>query len=220
MSLGSPRKRESSSPVRAALLESAIKLIDSTSPDLITIDMLLENSEVSRGSLYYHFSDLGDLLEQALIARFALSVDESIDALRNALATANSTDEFKAALQRLTRVTQTRARAARRMERITVFAGLASSESLRTMLGAEQHRLTDTQATLIRAAQQRGWVRPEIDAQAIAVLIQAYSLGRVVDDADPEPVDEASWIALIDHILDLLVFDPAGHEEHEHLPPG
>jgi AcrR family transcriptional regulator len=214
-----PRRTQSSNPTRTALLASAIALLDSTPPDLITIEMILEASEVSRGSLYYHFTDVGDLLEQALIARFTRSVDESVLALQHALDTANSADEFRASLQTLTRATQARARAARRMERITVFAGSASSEDLRTMLGAEQHRLTYAQTNIIRAAQERGWVRPQLDAHAIAVLIQAYSLGRVVDDADPEPVDEASWIAVIDHLTDAVLLRPADHEEYAH-PPG
>jgi AcrR family transcriptional regulator len=201
----SRRRKPTSNPTRDALLASAVELIEANSLEEVTIDMVLENSEVSRGSLYYHFTDFADLLEQALITEFSRSIDESILSLQTAIATSNSPDEFRAAMKRLTRATQTRDRADRRMERIVVFATSNSSEQFRAQLSAEQRRLTDAQTNLVRAAQDREWVRPELDAQAIAVLIQAYSLGRVVDDLDPEPVDEAAWIALIDHLTAAIL---------------
>ena len=44
-------------------------------------------------------------------------------------------------------------------------------------------------------AQQKGWLRDDISAQALSVLFQILVFGRALDDVSAEPIDEATWEA-------------------------
>lgn len=72
-------------PTKVALLATAISLLDEQSPESITVGDVLTESGISSGSLYHHFGDLDNLIESAMVVRFARGVDWSIDVLRNAL---------------------------------------------------------------------------------------------------------------------------------------
>lgn len=203
------RRPRSEQPTRDSLVAAVVDLLETTPVGQISIEAVLEVSKVSRSSLYYHFTDLPDLLEEALVARFARSVDESIAAMQMTLQTAGSSEEVAAALRALTRVTQSRARAGRRIERIATLAECAHSPQLRERLAAEQRRMNEATTRIIRSAQERGWVRSDLEPQAVAVLIQAYTIGRIVDDIDPEPVDEEAWFTVIDEVVATVLTPPA-----------
>jgi hypothetical protein len=46
---------------------------------------------------------------------------------------------------------------------------------------------------LVEFAQQREWLRDDIPADALAVLLQILVFGRSLDDISAEPVDEKVW---------------------------
>jgi AcrR family transcriptional regulator len=188
-------------PTRELLLATTVELLDAFAPEEITSEQVLAESGVSRGSLYHHFEDFGALVAAAQVARFADFVDESIATLTGALTTATDLDAFLEGVQRVTEATQAPERAVQRMERIGAIAAAGSDERMRRMLGAEQARLTDALTDLIREAQERGLYRRDFDARACAVLIQAYTLGRIVDDIVEESVDPAAWNELIMQVI-------------------
>lgn len=179
------RKAQANHPTKSALLEAAATLLESNQPEALTVDMVCKESGVVLGSLYYHFKDLPSLVDQALVYRFAKYVDRSIDWLNEALDGSQSKDEFFLGLRRVTRGTQAREMHAARAERAGAINRAYSHSDFRLLLGAEQQRLTDELAEIVKAAQGKGWVNPQIDAKSSAVLIQSYTLGRSVDDITP-----------------------------------
>lgn len=187
-------------PTRERLIQTMVELLDEERPERITADMVLANSGVSKGSLYHHFEDFEELLEAALVQRFSASVDASIDTITAVLLSASNRDEFFSRLNAVTTETQDPTRSERRFERARA-AGLAgSNERFRKVLGAEQQRLTDALTDIFREAQNREWIAAEVDPHALGVFIQAYTLGRVIDDISPNKVDPHAWVALINRI--------------------
>ena len=67
------------------------------------------------------------------------------------------------------------------------------------------HGLNAGFAEAIARAQAKGLIDPGHDPRALAVFIQAYTMGRVLGDLDTEPLDPAAWNALIGDVLDALV---------------
>ena len=63
------------------MLETAVSLIDEFGPIGFTVDALLDRSGISKGSLYHHFVDFSDVIEQAQVIRFSRYIDEDIKAL-------------------------------------------------------------------------------------------------------------------------------------------
>ncbi|MEG2386807.1 MAG: TetR/AcrR family transcriptional regulator [Aurantimicrobium sp.] len=198
---------KSSHPTRDRLIETMAELLDGSDPEHITADQVLTASGVSKGSLYHHFEDFEDLLEAALISRFGVNVDATIDALAQILATVNSREELLEALRELNIYNQDQARSSFRLERARAASLTYSSPRFHEALGAEQKRLTDAFTDLFIEAQNKGWMSENVDARAAAVFVQAYTVGRVVDDIAPEKVDPKAWIDLVMHVVDKAILN-------------
>jgi AcrR family transcriptional regulator len=196
-------------PTKTLLLDTALRLLENTAVEDLTIDMVLEASGVSRGPLYHHYEDFPDLVEHALVAIFAKHVDESIIAFERAVDDAATKKDLAEKVHQLTQATQQPERAARRMQRVVVFANSQNSPRLRAMLGEEQQRLTSAVADVIARAQARGWINPTHHPRALAAFVQAYTLGRVVDDIDPTPVPPQEWIRLVDSFIESVFIAPS-----------
>lgn len=195
-------RRGAAHPTHARLVDQVLAFMEEMPVEAVSIDMVLAASGVSKGSLYHHFADFQDLIETALSRRFAASVDANIAALRKLFEGVHTRQDFHRAADAFNALTQSPDFAARRAERITIIARCAGNPRLRQLIAGEQARLTTEYEQLVREAQARGWVFPDLDAKAIAVFIQAYTLGRIVDDISAEQVDNMVWRNLLMQVIE------------------
>ena len=68
---------------------------------------------------------------------------------------------------------------------------------MKNALAPTQARLTGAIADLVREMQAKVFVSEDLDPAAVAVFIQAYSLGLIVNDVSNEPIDLEEWHAMI-----------------------
>ena len=193
--------RKTPHPTRERLIDTMTSLLDEKAPEAIIVDEVLSVSGISKGSLYHHFEDFSDLLEMAYLRRFAAFVDASSASIAEVIATSTSRDEMLTRLREITRRTQSPELAGLRLERIRAIGLAGGNERFRLRLAVEQQRLTDALADLVRESQAKGWFRSDFPPHVIAVFVQAYTLGRVLDEIAEEPVDNEQWVAFIDHVL-------------------
>ena len=189
-------------PTRERLLLTTVELMDSENPEKVGVEMVLEKSGISKGSLYHHFEDFPALIEAALVYRFHHVVDTSIALIANTVASATSREEFFADMQKITAITHSREMTAIRFERARALGHAGTSDRFKEALGIEQQRLTYAFADLVREAQNQGWITPDIDPMATAVFIQAYTIGKIIDEVTPEPADEQEWLKLINRMIE------------------
>lgn len=169
-------------PTKEKLIETMAELMNERALHEIQVDDVLRESNISKGSLYHHFENFEDLTEAALIARFSNSVDLSIELVAGAVNEAKTAEEFLERIIYVTTVTQGRERAQFRLERARVIGLSINSPKLAELLQTEQDRLTEAMTDVVREGQIKGWVSDKFDAKTIAVFMQAYTLGRVIDD--------------------------------------
>lgn len=167
------------------------------SPADITTDMILKASGVSRGSLYHHFEDLSDLLETALVRSFSAVVDENISVLSDLMGKANNASDYYQVVIDFNDFAQATERRDFRLNRVRLLGLAVSNPRMAEKLAVEQSRLTNAFAELFKIAQARGWIRADLDAHAISVFIQAFTIGRVVDDISQQSMDSEAWKSLI-----------------------
>ena len=189
-------------PTKERLIQTTVTLMEGDHPDKVHVDEVLATSGISKGSLYHHFEDFGDLIEAALIVRFSANVDRNIVAITDMITSVTNREEFYAGLARITVMTQGPALAPIRFERSRALGIAGNSDRFRAKLGAEQQRVTDALTDLFREAQSQGWMNTEFDPHAAAVFIQAYTLGKVVDDVTPKPMDPDAWVALVSRVVE------------------
>ena len=195
-------------PTSATLLQTTIDLLGDVAPTDITLGVVLGRSGISKGSMYHHYRDFDDLMDRALVTRFSALVDRSIDEVERAISGSTDAEECYAALVELVRVTERRSAADLRARRIWTLAQAGVRESMRRELGAEQQRLTDAVTESFLVAQGLGWFSGQLDARALAVLVQACTVGRVVDDIVERPADPGAWEQLLATVLRLVVMAP------------
>jgi len=193
-------------PTKKVLLETVITLLDSKKPEEILSDEVLQISGISKGSMYYHYKDWYEIIEDAICERFGRYVDRSVELCEYAISTAKSRDELVAILKNVTRETQKPEQAEVRYARVRAIAMASQSERMKLKLGKVQEHLTEALEDLFREAKERGWADENVDSRSAAVLVQAYTFGHVVDDFTPEHVDIEAWYRLVDAVVEKVFF--------------
>jgi AcrR family transcriptional regulator len=191
-------------PTKALLISTTVGLLDTKLPDEIAVDEILEKSGISKGSLYHHFEDLGELLEVAQVERYAAWVDRSVSAIVAMLAKVKSREDLVQGLKMITRFTQDPAYSKTRFQRARAIAAAEHNPRFRARLAEEQTRLTEALIDLIEEARNKGLYAKDFDAHAGAVLVQAYTLGMIVDDFADKKMDPEEWYKLIDMVVEKV----------------
>jgi AcrR family transcriptional regulator len=188
-------------PTKSRLIETTAELLDTKFPQDIAVDEILDKSGISKGSLYHHFEDLGELLEAAQIARYAVWVDRSIGFMTPLLSEAKTPADMIESLRKATVFTQSKEYMATRFQRARTLANSETSPRFQKALGVEQDRLTTALEDLVAEAKNKGLFRKDLDTRVIAIFIQSYTLGKIIDDIAPTPVSQEKWDEFIVNML-------------------
>ena len=117
------------------------------------------------------------------------------------MSAAKTRDDIISGLRTLTTYTQSQEYRATRFARARALANSELSESFKKQLGAEQDRLTTALEDLVAEAKNKGLFRSDINARVVAVFIQSYTLGKIVDDIVPNPMKQEKWDEFIVNML-------------------
>jgi AcrR family transcriptional regulator len=185
---------------RQNLIQATSELMDLHAIEDISASMILERAGASKSSMYHFFEDFSDLLEQTFLVRFDEEVRVSIVVIEKIIARSTTKEEFFASLDRLTASTQDRALASLRFSRARELARSERNEKFQKSLGKLQQQLTDSLTNAFQTAQDKGFLNKDFEARTGAVFIQAYTLGRIVDDITETHMNDADWQKLIGRI--------------------
>ncbi len=200
-------------PTKDELIKTVVALLDHLTLDEITSEKVLEISGISRGSLYHHFQDFAELLELAQVRRFSKYVDKSIEVLNELFNSINSRDELLLRLGEFSQTFHAAELADSRIERLTAISKVKHNPRMATALGDEQERLTETIADLFRDLQLRNLGNPNLAPRTAAVLFQAYTLGRAVDDFTASRVNQENWLYAVSLIVEHVFYPLKGSAE-------
>ena len=199
-------------PTKRLLVETVAKLLDSKLKNEISTDEVLELSGVSKGSMYHHFKDIQELIETTQVYRYSKWIDSSIDFLTKYVATARTQKELRKSLRILTEQTQSDARKGARAERAQALSACLQNPRMEEKMGRETQRLTDAIADITNEVKNKGLFREDVNSKALATFIQAYTLGKIVNDYNPTGVNEEEWVEFIMKIVDQTFMAPSKKE--------
>ena len=188
-------------PTKRLLLETAVDLLGKKKRHEISSDEILEISGVSKGSMYHHYHDLQELIETAQVARYSMWIDMSIEQISAAIRAVKTPDDLYNMLKAVTETTQSMERKGARAERAGTLSDAFNNPAMALGMGAETKRLTEALADLTEEAKNKGTFREDVDTKAFAVFIQAYTLGKIVDDFTDEPLGNERWNTFIMNML-------------------
>lgn len=206
-SAGSGRRDGRTRTTRELVIDVVLELLEYGGEAAVRIDDVRDRSGVSIGSLYHHFGDRDGLIVAGQLRRFARYAEAEIAALSTIVERAADVAEFRRAVRQLTLHTATELRVAERWGRIGVLGSTVGRPALLHEIRIVQTRLTDEFQATVAQGQARGFFRPDLDARAIALFIEAYSVGLALNDVDERPVSERAWEQVVWSVLDGLIVD-------------
>jgi AcrR family transcriptional regulator len=184
-------------PARERILRAAVDIIAAEGEAALRLADVAAAAGVALSLTTHYFRTRDHLVAEALAERFAGLVRDDLRRIAR-LVREGDGGAFREGLTRLTADVLDRRRATQRLARIAAVGGAHGRPDLAQRLGEETAALLDELAVVIRAAQESGLVRADLDPRALATFLQAYSLGMVVADLDARPSDRADVQAVID----------------------
>ena len=188
-------------PTRVALLDVTKQLIAEHGIDGFTVEMVLSESGISRGSLYHHFEDFPDLVESALIELNRSYVDGSIEIMTRALGAVTTKEDFMAGVRKVTEFQHSPERLKVRVDRVRMIALCFDSSTFRDKFGEAQADFVAALTDIVRDAQDKGWARNDFDPKALATFMSAYNIGFALNDVSSDPVTAETWNALVRDVI-------------------
>ena len=186
---------------RQRLIDATSELMDEVSLEEISAALVLERTGASKSSMYHFFEDFSELLEETFLVRFAASVEASGRAIKDIIKASTTQEGFFNAIEAVTKSSQARENSAIRFQRARMLARSERNDRFHKSLGEIQENLTDFLAEAFEMAQQKGFVHHDFEPRTGAVFIQAYTLGRVVDDITQVHMNDEDWERLIGTVL-------------------
>jgi AcrR family transcriptional regulator len=172
---------------RERIVAATIAAINRGGEPAVRLVEVARNAGVTQGMISYYFDSREGLIVEAQLRRFLGSVNEDTSQLEG----------FRAATQAVV----DRYRAATREVRLNVLGSAVARPELHAALAKKQTELINLFTEVVAIGQERGLVRTDRDARALASFVQAYAFGLVLVDMDTERVDDDD---LVDVIMDWL----------------
>lgn len=190
---------------RERLLRAAVRHLEKHGEaDLRIVDITGE-ADVALGLIRHHFGSRDGLVAAAQERRLEGATRTDIRDIRRLLDGAETSEELLDGLERLTRSLLERRRRDVRLSRLAAIAAAHGRPEMRAEVGTTLAGLRAALEEVIAAAQERGIVRSDLAAGAVATFIQAYAFGLIVHDLDPEGADEDALAATIRVAIEALL---------------
>jgi len=199
-----PRSRRSRD-TQERVLDVVVEQLEEGGEAAVRVDVVRDRSGVSIGSIYHHFGDRDGLIAAAQLRRLVRYAEAEIGALSEIVERAANVDEFRSAIRQLTLHASSSLRASQRWGRIGVLGSSIGRGTLAQEVRTVQTRLIDELQAHVAQGQARGFFRSDLDARAIALFIEAYSLGHIINDVDERPVAQHDREQVVWAVIDALL---------------
>lgn len=190
---------------RAALIDAALKTILAHGIDAVRVDEIAREVGVTKGSLYWHFEDRQGLIKEALAEQIRRMSAETIDAVSEAIVGSSNKNDYLSRIIPFIIDPFDKSQVLERWGRLGVLVETRNDPELKKLMSDVQVRHLEVAVELMTEAQERGFLREDLDPRAIAVALNVINLGSTIIDVlgDSGPTPE-EWWKLILFFIDQL----------------
>ena len=194
-------------PTYEKILNTAVEVLIEQGFDRFNVQDVLDRAEISRGTLYHHFGDVDSVIEAALAAAFSSELTGNRVAIEELVHRCKTLTEFRRELKRLVDG-YANLPASVRLRRAHTISLCQTRPDLDEAIRAEQDASNQAWQELIELAQQKGFVRKDIDAREGSALVQGIGISRIVDEVSSDPLSDERWADLAFKIYDVMLLTP------------
>lgn len=201
-------KQQRSESTVDIVLKAVIRRLEESGESQLTIDDILLETGVSKGSLYYHFGDREGLIYAARIAQYGSYLKHDSEELRHGLFNCTTFDQFVRNLLGLTILSMQKNDRKVRMLRLNAISSAYGRPELWYALQEKQNQYTNAITEVFKYGQKMGWVRADVTAHALGVFVQGHALSRILVDLDHNQLEAESWEKVMKLTFDVIFTSP------------
>jgi len=190
---------------RARLIDATLKLILDEGIDAVRIDTVAAAVGVTKGSIYWHFEDRASLIKAALAEQIRRFSAESVSAVSDAIGNAGTKEDYIARIMPFLTNPFDQDQVRARWARLAVLVETHNDPELRAMMRDVQARHLAVVTELMIDAQDKGFLRSDLDPTAVAVALNVVNLGStIIDVLGEDGPDATAWWRLIGFFIEML----------------
>ena len=174
------------SEVAQRILSEARAIIEQRGEAALRVTELSERCEVAVGLLYHYFKDRNDIIAHVRAQQFIEIAARDIENFMNAVTANTTSDDLGNDTIAIFGGIEEPQRVVSRWNRLAVLSAARHNPDLWNRIAEEQARLSGALVSTIELGQQMGLVNPNLDAKAIALVVEAIPLGLVLADLNPD----------------------------------
>jgi AcrR family transcriptional regulator len=175
------------------ILDATIELLRAHGPVDFRIEDLVAATGQSVGGIYHHFGNRDGLLIAAYDKLVGQLLGGDAELLRVHLDTSTDADEFLAGIRLLIANLQSPERTELRWLRLEGLALARRKPALWEALKEIHVRHAQGLTEGLAEAQQRGWLRGDIDPYHLYLVLTGVVVGSVADNIGRQVLDPAAW---------------------------
>ena len=178
---------------RTRILEAAMSVIEDTSEGALRVQKIAEAVGVCEPSVYHFFKNREELVEAAHVERYRRSHLEMVRPFEAGAALADSAEDFRRIVKKILSLVYAAEREHIRSTRMSVLGAAQTSPMIADAIRQINFDIHSKIADVLASAQEKNWIRKEVDPLAAAYWINGQILGRVMAEMDKDQVDLDKW---------------------------
>ena len=181
------------SDTRTRILEVAMSVIEDTGEGALRVQKIAESVGVREPSVYHFFKNREELVEAAHVERYRRSHLEMVKPFQAGAALADNAEDFRRIVKKILSLVYTAEREHIRSTRTSVLGAAQTSPTIAEAIRQINFEVSSRLAEVFLTAQEKNWIRKEVDPLAAAYWINGQILGRVMAEMDKDRVDLDKW---------------------------
>jgi AcrR family transcriptional regulator len=170
-----------------------MSVIEDTGEGALRVQKIAESVGVREPSVYHFFKNREELVEAAHVERYRRSHLEMVKPFQAGAALADNAEDFRRIVKKILSLVYTAEREHIRSTRTSVLGAAQTSPTIAEAIRQINFEVSSRLAEVFLTAQEKNWIRKEVDPLAAAYWINGQILGRVMAEMDKDRVDLDKW---------------------------
>ena len=191
---------------RIKLLEATMAAIAENGEAAVRVQKIAEAVGVREPSVYHFFKNREALVEAAHIEMYRRSYVAMVQPFQAGAALADNAEDFQRIVKKILSLIFVPERAGIRSTRMAVMGAAQSSPIVAEAINQINFDIGSGMAEVFVMAQEKNWMRKDVDPLATAYWINGQILGRVMAEMNQSQVDLEKWNAVSEAAILHLLF--------------
>ena len=191
---------------RIKLLEATMAAIAENGEAAVRVQKIAEAVGVREPSVYHFFKNREALVEAAHIEMYRRSYVAMVQPFQAGAALADNAEDFQRIVKKILSLIFVPERAEIRSTRMAVMGAAQSSPIVAEAINQINFDIGSGMAEVFVIAQEKNWMRKDVDPLATAYWINGQILGRVMAEMNQSQVDLEKWNAVSEAAILHLLF--------------